>query len=154
MGPWRTWSGPTLLLCPWEEMGAWDRSAWHQQNQNQPFLISQLHALFSGLLPEHLRFQNFLLFPPGLIVSVPMRLLVMGCLLSYASHTSVLLCAACVGVCTGGWSVPCQFSALFRVASWRWTTTMIHYLHPFKWPESLLFASSHIATSPRFSPSA
>lgn len=54
------------------------RSAWHQQNQNQPFLISQLHALFSRLLPEHLRFQNFLLFPPGLIVSVPMRLLANG----------------------------------------------------------------------------
>lgn len=41
------------------------RSASQPQNQSQPFLVSQLRALFARLLPEHLRLQNFLLCQPG-----------------------------------------------------------------------------------------
>lgn len=47
-------------------------SAWHQQNQNQPFLLCQLSALFIVLLPEHWRLQNFLLSRQR-VVSVPRR---------------------------------------------------------------------------------
>ena len=110
------------IVCRGKSKSPETRSAYQQQNQNQPFLISQLSAVCHAS-SRALEASEFPVAPAELIVSVP----------CHAFYTSALPSAEHVGVCRGRWPVPSLFPACFRVATWRWKTTMmIHYLHPFK----------------------